>query len=102
MNVTVLSGRLTDTPRLKHAKNGTPWTILKIANNDCKRPVYINALVFKQQAELSCEHLEKGRMVEVQGHLEYSKDKYYQLVGDHVTFADLPDPSKRDISSDNF
>ena len=99
MNIFIVSGRLTDKPNLKYSKKNYPFCTLKVANNDCKTPVYIDIKVFGKDAEHCFQYLDVGRMVEVRGRFEKGKEQI-EYISDEVIFADMP--KKKDIMSDDF
>ncbi len=65
---TVLTGRLCADPQLRHtATSGKPVTSLRLAVNDGSEPTFHSVVVWGRQAEVVCQYLKKGRLVEVTG-----------------------------------
>ncbi|WP_368868385.1 single-stranded DNA-binding protein [Staphylococcus epidermidis] len=103
MNVTVLIGRLTRDPELKHTPNGIAVTYLNLAvNRDFKNSRgeyeadFINCLVFRKQAENVSTHLSKGSKISIRGRIQTrsyknSEDKRIyitEVVADKVEYLD--------------
>jgi single-strand DNA-binding protein len=66
----VLTGRLTTDPVLRHTKtSGKPVTTIRIAVNGEPEtePQFHNVVVWGRTAEVVCQYLKKGRLVEVHG-----------------------------------
>jgi single-strand DNA-binding protein len=65
---TVLRGRLCADPELRHtASSGKPVTSIRVAVNDGPEPTFHSVVVWGRQAEVVCEYLRKGRLIEVTG-----------------------------------
>ncbi len=65
---TVLTGRLCADPQLRHtATSGKAVTSLRLAVNDGPEPTFHSVVVWGRQAEVVCQFLKKGRLVEVTG-----------------------------------
>jgi single-strand DNA-binding protein len=65
---TVLTGRLTRDPVLRQTKSGLPVTTIRIAvNSENAETTFHDVVVWKRTAEVVCEYLKKGRLVEVTG-----------------------------------
>lgn len=72
MNNVCLTGRLTKDPTLKYTPQGTPVTEIRLAVNDYDgkdRVDYFQIQIWGGRARAVCDHLDKGRMIEVQGAL---------------------------------
>jgi single-strand DNA-binding protein len=64
----VLTGRLTADPQLRHtATSGKPVTSIRLAVNGGEKPTFHTVVVWGRQAEVVCQYLKKGRLVEVTG-----------------------------------
>ena len=64
----VLTGRLTADPQLRHtATSGKPVTSIRLAVNGNGEPTFHTVVVWGRQAEVVCQYLNKGRLVEVTG-----------------------------------
>lgn len=77
MNVVVLIGRLTKDPELRYTQSGKAVATLRLAvdrgttNPQGERETdFINVIVWDRQAEAVANHLQKGRLVAVQGRLQ--------------------------------
>jgi single-strand DNA-binding protein len=64
---TTLVGRLTADPVLRHTKSGKSVTTIRIAVNDGDEPSFHSVVVWNRTAEVVCQFLKKGRLVEVTG-----------------------------------
>lgn len=65
--LTTLVGRLCADPVLRHTKSGLPVTTLRLAVQGTDPTTFIDAVVWRRQAEVSAQYLRKGRLVEVEG-----------------------------------
>ncbi len=64
---TTLVGRLTADPVLRHTKTGLPVTNLRLAVQGTEPTQFIDAVVWRRQAEVVAQYMRKGRLVEVTG-----------------------------------
>ncbi len=64
-----LVGRLCTDPVLYHTKSGFPVTSLRLAVQDTEPTKFIDAVVWRRQAEVCKQYLRKGRRVSVTGTL---------------------------------
>lgn len=107
-NTTVLVGRLTRDPELRHTAGGTPVCGLRLAFSTRARDAdggwadksnYIDVVVWGRQGETCADHLAKGRRVGVTGRLEWrewdtqdgGKRQTIEVVADHVQYLDPRD-----------
>jgi single-strand DNA-binding protein len=68
---TVLVGRLTADPKLRTTKSGLPVSTIRIAVNvPDAEATFHNVVVWKRTAEVVCQYLKKGRLVEVTGRVQ--------------------------------
>jgi single-strand DNA-binding protein len=62
----VLQGRLCRDPELRTTKTGIPVTTMRLAvNGPDGDTTFHDVIVFRRQAEVICQYLKKGRLVEV-------------------------------------
>jgi single-strand DNA-binding protein len=110
VNVTVISGNLTQDPELRHTGNGTPVCRLRVAVNSRRKvngewvdkPNYFNVIVWGKHGETCNQYLEKGRPVTVEGRLDWreyeakggGKREAIEIIADTVQFG----PKKQDGS----
>lgn len=105
LNQVVLIGRLTDSPELRYTPNGVAIAKFTLAverpfkSQSGEREVdFIDIVVWRRQAELAANHLDKGRLVAVEGRLQVrsydvqdgSKRKAYEVVADSIQYLDKP------------
>jgi|ERR1039458_762896 single-strand DNA-binding protein len=65
---TILVARLTADPQLRHtASTGKPVTTLRVAVQDTEPQRFLNAVCWGRTAEVVCQYLKKGRLIEVTG-----------------------------------
>ncbi len=110
LNQIVLIGRLVRDPELRYTPNGVPVAQFPLAvdrtfkNAQGQRETdFFDIVVWRKQAELVANHLQKGRLVAVQGRLqtrtyetpEGQRRKVYEIVAEGVTFLDKK-PSSQD------
>ena len=103
LNQIVLIGRLVRDPELRYTPNGVPVAGFALAvdrpftNQQGQRETdFFDIVVWRKQAELVSNHLQKGRLVAVQGRLqvrsyetsEGQRRKVYEIVADRVAFLD--------------
>ena len=105
MNVVALVGRLTADPQMRYTQSGIAVTNFRIAvdrgfaNKQGERETdFIDVCCWNKLAESTANHLQKGRLVAVQGRLEIrsyeaqdgSKRQAAQIVASSVAFLDRP------------
>ncbi|HHW45834.1 MAG TPA: single-stranded DNA-binding protein [Clostridiales bacterium] len=77
LNVVVLTGRLTETPELRHTPNGVPVTrfavavqrAFKSADGDYETD-FINIVAWRSQAEFITRFFTKGQEIGIQGSIQ--------------------------------
>jgi len=105
LNRIIIIGRLAQDPELRYTQTGTAVTNFTVA---VERPQYdkekekeadfIPVVVWSSLAEVVAQHLQKGRMVAVEGRLQIRsyenaegiKIRIAEIVGDNVRFLDYP------------
>ncbi|MBO8125605.1 MAG: single-stranded DNA-binding protein [Firmicutes bacterium] len=105
LNRVVLIGRLTADPALRYTPNGVPVTNFTLAverpfrSQSGEREVdFIDVVVWRRQAEHCANHLNKGRLVGVDGRLQVrsydaqdgTRRRAWEVVADSVQFLDWP------------
>jgi single-strand DNA-binding protein len=103
LNKVVLIGRLGADPELRYTPNGTAVCNFTLAvqrdytNSQGERDVdWVDIVVWRKLAEVCANHLEKGRLVAVDGRLqirsyetnEGQKRRIAEVVANNVTFLD--------------
>ena len=102
MNSTILIGRLTAKPELRHTGSGTPVCSFSVAvdrkfkdADGNKVTDYFDCVAWNQGAEFLCKWFDKGVRVALKGELQtrrYEKDgqthKITEVKADEVEFAD--------------
>lgn len=98
MNTVNLTGRLTRVPELVQARTATEIATLRIAVRRRGREgaVFCDVKTFGKQAVACVEHLDKGRLIAVEGRLELdewvgsdgSKHSRLYVIGERVEFID--------------
>jgi single-strand DNA-binding protein len=103
LNQIVLIGRLVRDPELRYTPSGVPVAGFPLAvdrpftNAQGQRETdFFDIVVWRKQAELVSAHLQKGRLVAIQGRLqarsydtpEGQRRKVHEIVADRVTFLD--------------
>jgi single-strand DNA-binding protein len=95
-----LTGRLTRDPELRSTPNGTSVTTLRIASMRARRRDevdYFDVVAWSGLAENCVEHLGKGRLVSIDGRVQYREwvdpenDKRrhdYEVIADDIEFLD--------------
>ena len=82
LNRIVLVGRLTADPELRYSNNNKPICHFRLAVDggygENKRTDFINIVAFNKTAELSAEHLRKGKLAAVDGRLQI---RQYEVEG---------------------
>ncbi len=110
LNKVFLMGNLTRDPELRYVPSGAPVATFGLAVNrrfvtqqgEKKDEVcFVRVVVFGKQAESCSQHLTKGRLVFVEGRLQYrsweqqdgQKRSVLDVVADRVQFLGAPKPS---------
>lgn len=108
INKIILVGRLGNDPELKFTASGNSVTNFSIATNDgTKENPQVNwhrIVVFGKQAEVCSKHLAKGRLVYVEGRIQYRQftDKegisrqIAEVIASKVQFLDKNGGTKTD------
>lgn len=80
LNSSIIQGRITRDPELKHTDNGNALTNFSLAverdfkDKSGERPTdFIDCTVWGKTAELVCSHVSKGQMVTVEGRIQTGK-----------------------------
>ncbi len=104
-NRMTICGRLTRDPELKYSAEGEPFCRFRVAQNPRDRgvkasskPLFLECLIWKKNAEACGEHLHKGQTVLVHGTLqvrewtnaEGGKSGIIQLFAEQVEFGPKP------------
>ena len=100
MNNIQLIGRLTRDPELRSTKSGKSVANMRLAVSRRDReaaPVYIDVVAYDGLADISAEHLAKGRQVAITGRLDYqewehegSKRSKHEVIASEVDFLAKP------------
>ena len=109
LNKVFLMGNLTRDPELRYVPSGAPVATFGLAVNrryvtqhgEKKDEVcFVRVVVFGKQAESCSQHLSKGRLVFIEGRLQYrsweqdgQKRSTLDIVADRVQFLGGPRPS---------
>ena len=109
LNKVFLMGNLTRDPELRYVPSGAPVATFGLAVNrrfvtqqgEKKDDVcFVRIVVFGKQAESCSQHLNKGRLVFIEGRLQYrsweqdgQKRSMLDIVADRVQFLGAPRPS---------
>jgi len=110
LNKVFLMGNLTRDPELRYVPSGAPVASFGLAVNrrfvtqhgDKKDEVcFVRIVVFGKQAESCSQHLNKGRLVFIEGRLQYrsweqqdgQKRSTLDIIADRVQFLGGPRPS---------
>lgn len=103
LNHIVLIGRLTRDPELRYTPSGVPVASFRLAvgrpftNAQGQRETdFFDIIAWRKQAELVANHIQKGRLVAVQGRLqtrqydtpEGQRRTVFEVVADQVAFLD--------------
>ncbi|MFB0840979.1 single-stranded DNA-binding protein [Paenibacillus oleatilyticus] len=103
LNRTILIGRLTKDPELRHTSNGTATTSFTIAvdrpfqTNGKKEADFIPVVTWRQTAEACANYLSKGKLVAVEGRIQirnYENNEgrrvyVTEVVADNVRFLEF-------------
>ncbi len=111
LNRILLIGRLVKDPEMRYTPNGIPVAQFALAvdrpftNAQGQRETdFFDIVVWRKQAELVSNFLQKGRLVAVEGRLqsrtyetqEGQRRKVYEIVADRVVFLDRKPASQQD------
>ncbi len=106
LNKVMMIGRLTRDPELRTLPNGTPKAEMRLATSrewkdksgeKQKDVCYIDITVWGRQGEICKQYLAKGRLILIEGRLEYQewtsgaddqKHSKHVIVADRVQFLD--------------
>lgn len=101
LNLSVLMGRLTADPELRHTQNDTAVTSFTLAversyrSGEDRQADFIDIVAWRNTAEFVCKYFRKGQMMIVQGSIQTrtyedkngSKRKAVEIVAGNVTFG---------------
>ena len=76
LNRVELLGRLTGKPDVRFTASGSPITAMRLVTNETEQPEYHSLVAFGKVGEFAAEHLDRGRLVWIEGRLrtrEYSQ-----------------------------
>ena len=83
INKIIIQGRLVHDPDLRYTHAGDAYVRLRIAYNEIvkgvKKSHFFSAVAFGKTAENICEHMEKGRMILLEGSLDYSTYMHHDV-----------------------
>lgn len=106
LNRIILIGRLVADPQLRYTQNGVAVTSFTLAvdrpftsQNGEREADFIDIVTWRKQAEVCANHLNKGRLVAVEGRLQIRsyddqngiRRKAAEVVADQVRFLDRRD-----------
>ena len=113
LNVTVLTGRMAQTPEVKTTQNGKSITSFDLAVNvpgadRNTQPDFIKILCWEDKAEFAGKYLQKGRKITVKGRLRCPKytdrdgktRKDWFVKAEEIYFADSKGASGADEATD--
>jgi single-strand DNA-binding protein len=119
INVSVITGNLTQDPELRHTGGGTAICELRVAVNTRRKngqsgewvdkPNYFNVTVFGAHGEACAEYLAKGRPVAVEGRLDWreweakdgsGKRQAVQIIANSVQFLGKGGESGKETSEE--
>lgn len=113
LNRIVLIGRLVKDPELRYTPAGVPVAGFRIAvdrpyvgQTGERQTDFIDIVVWRKQAETVANHLQKGRLVAVEGRLQIrsyqttdgQKRQAVEVVADNVQFLDRPKGGGANVS----
>jgi single-strand DNA-binding protein len=70
INRVTLAGRVVAKPELRSTANGTAVTTIRVATNDRQRAEFHDVVLWGQLAQFASDHLDKGRLIYVEGRLQ--------------------------------
>jgi len=106
LNRIILIGRLVADPQLRYTQSGVAVTTFTLAvdrpysgQNSERETDFIDIVTWRKQAETCANHLNKGRLVAVEGRLQVRsyddrdgiRRKAAEVIADQVRFLDWPD-----------
>lgn len=116
LNKIILIGRLVRDPELRYTSNGTPVSNFTLAvernysnQQGEKETDFIKIVAWRKLAENCAHHLDKGRLVAVEGSLNIRKSKSEkdgrtyinpEVIANNVQFLDWPDDAKKETSNE--
>ncbi|NMB02851.1 MAG: single-stranded DNA-binding protein [Firmicutes bacterium] len=115
LNKVILIGRLVADPQLRYTQNGTAVTNFTLAvdrpfvsQSGEREADFIDIVTWRKQAEICADHLNKGRLVAVEGRLQIRsyddqngiRRKAAEIVADQVRFLDRARDAGSDESAD--
>lgn len=116
LNKIILIGRLVADPQLRYTQNGIAVTNFTLAvdrpftsQGGEKEADFIDVVTWRKQAETCANHLNKGRLVAVEGRLQIRsyddrdgiRRKAAEVVADQVRFLDWPERDGSSTSGGN-
>lgn len=103
MNKIIVTGKLTHTPKkILYKKPDGYMTKIGVAVHDRGTTIFLDLKVFKPDlVNQVCDHLDKGRFVEIEGHFEKYQDSI-DFVADEVIFGDKKEVTKVVGGGDDF
>lgn len=106
INSVAINGRLTDDPKLYETRGEKVYAILSLAINrrigrDKQRTIFYEVKVWNGSARACVEHLRKGGLVSVQGHLDQydnpeTKERWNFITAEQVEFCSRPKAGEAD------
>ena len=109
INHTILMGRLTHSPELKHTPSDVAVTKFTLAvdrgyakNSEDKATDFIDIVAWRNTAEFVCKYFKKGQLVAVEGSIQIrnyedrdgNKRKAFEIVASQVHFAESKKENK--------
>ncbi|HON86822.1 MAG TPA: single-stranded DNA-binding protein [Bacillota bacterium] len=102
LNRVILIGRLTRQPELRITPGGTSVTTITLAvdrrpsQGGQKETDFIDVVLFGRLADVTCQYMDKGRLVAVEGRLQSrswetkdgQKRKSWEVIADSIQFLD--------------
>jgi len=102
LNRVILIGRLTRQPELRITPGGTSVTTITLAVDRRPNPSgqketdFIDVVLFGRLADVTCQYMDKGRLVAVEGRLQSrswetkdgQKRKSWEVIADSIQFLD--------------
>jgi single-strand DNA-binding protein len=114
MNISIITGRLTDSAELKTTQSGKTVTSFTIANDtgwgDNKKTNFIPCVAWNKQAENICKYFTKGDPILVRGQLQMrnyttndgSKRTAYEILVDGFDFIGGKKAEENTAASTNY
>lgn len=113
LNRVILIGRLTRQPELRITPGGTSVTTITLAvdrrpgQGGQKETDFIDVVLFGRLADITCQYMDKGRLVAVEGRLQSrswetkdgQKRKSWEVIADSIQFLDGR-PKSQDQAAD--